>query len=260
MGKFLTIFAAALAETEEAFVQSTDVVTFVEETWVYYCRPHLGTPKSGWRDLAAGTLRVGFNPPPFRHDELEWAARVTRDPATGVYHYTAEAFAVEAGNNLYHLALPTGYLPVAGSWDSDPLYGHADRDRFVIGWGGFEANWPVFQFERVTAETFAARAPMLDDDIERRARERRRQIIDPWRPAPPPGPTPDAVMLFKKLQKLSIEEVQNLVFELGIDYDELAGQTKSGKLRELLRFLDRQNQVPRLRQHLEVHYAWIMTG
>ena len=44
---------------------------------------------------------------------------------------------------------------------------------------------------------------------------------------------------------------------LGIDYDELAGETKTGKLRELLLYLRRQEQLPRLLEHLGKNYAYL---
>ena len=69
----------------------------------------------------------------------------------------------------------------------------------------------------------------------------------------------DEAALLKKLQRLSLDEVRTLVFELGLDYDELAGETKSGKLRELLLYLRRQEQLPRLLAHLGQHYAYLLS-
>ena len=45
---------------------------------------------------------------------------------------------------------------------------------------------------------------------------------------------------------------------LGIDHDELAGETKTGKLRELLLYLRRQEQLPRLLAHLGRDYAHLL--
>ena len=72
-----------------------------------------------------------------------------------------------------------------------------------------------------------------------------------------PAASGRAVALLARLQPLSLEEVRTLVFELGIDYDELAGETKTGKLRELLRYVQRQDQLPRLVSHLQRHYAYL---
>jgi len=256
MGKFIGLIAAALDRVDGGFVQTTELLEFGEEVWVYYCRPHLGAPPAGWVDLAAETLRVAFNPPPFRHDRLAWQPRVTRDEATGAWAYAAEAFGVEPGNNLFHLALPSGCLPVAASWDAPPLYGHADGARFVLGWGGVEAVWPAFRFEAAAPEPFAARAVELDRDIERASRQRRRQVIHPWGSQE----EPDRATLLRQLdERLSPEDVRTLVFELGIDYGNLGGETKIGKLRELLLHLGRQEQLPRLIGHLQQHYAGILT-
>lgn len=255
MGKFIGLIAAALDRTNGGFVQTTELLEFADEVWVYYCRPHLGAPPAGWVDLAAETLRVAFSPPPFRRDHLAWQPRVTRDAASGVWEYVAEAFGVEPGNNLFHLALPPGCLPVAASWDAPPLYGHADGARFVLGWGGVEAVWPAFRFEAVAPEAFAARAAELDRDIEQAARQRRRQVIHPWGPQE----EPDRAALLRQLDEhLGREDVRTLVFELGIDYDNLAGEAKIDKLRELLLHLGRQEQLPRLIRHLQQHYAYVL--
>ena len=61
-----------------------------------------------------------------------------------------------------------------------------------------------------------------------------------------------------KLQRLSLEEVRTLVFELGVDYGELAGETKTRKLRELLLYLQRQDQLPRLAAHVARQYAFLL--
>ncbi len=42
MGKFIGIVAAALDEGDGGFVQTTELLDFPAEIWVYYCRPHLG--------------------------------------------------------------------------------------------------------------------------------------------------------------------------------------------------------------------------
>ena len=249
MGKFIGIVAAALAERDGQFVQTTELLDFPDEIWVYYCRPHLGQPPAGWRDLAAGTLRLSYTPPPVRHDQVTWPPRVT--PAGGGWQYAAEVIGVEWGNNLFHLALPPGMLPQAGSWDVPPLYGHVDDGRFVLGWQVLDDQWPTFRFAPVGPEAFDERAAAIDGDIERESRARRRQALNPYQPTS----DVDEAALLKKLQRLSLEEVRTLVFELGIDYDELAGETKTGKLRELLLYLRRQEQLARLLAHLGQHYA-----
>ena len=252
MGKFIGIIAATLDERDGHFVQTTELLDFPNDIWVYYCRPHLSQAPDGWRDLAAGTLRLSFSPPPYRHDQVQWPPRVT--PHAGGWQYVAEVMGVEWGNNLFHLALPPGTLPEPGSWDVPPLYGHADGARFVLGWQVLDDQWPTFRFAQVAPEAFGERAAAIDGQIESGARARRRQALNPYQPTN----EVDEVALLGRLQRLSLEEVRTLAFELGIDYDELAGETKTGKLRELLLYLRRQEQVQRLVAHLGQHYAYLL--
>ena len=261
MGKFIGLIAAALDQSDSEFIQTTELLDFPDEVWVYYCRPHLGPPKPGWTDLAAGTLRVSLEPPPFRHDRIEWQPSVTPDEATGSFEYAAEVFGVEPGNNLFHVALPPRMLPLPGSWDVPPLYGHADETRFVLGWSidwntATQGNlWPTFRFEAVAPETFAARARTLGREIGRAARERRAQLLTPQQPEV----AIDKVALLDKLRRrLNMEEVLTLAFETGIDYDDLAGDTKTGKLRELILYMERQDQLPRLIAHLRQRYPQVL--
>jgi hypothetical protein len=68
-----------------------------------------------------------------------------------------------------------------------------------------------------------------------------------------PDGEPDQGELLDRLdQGLNVEEVRTLAFDLGIDYDNLAGETKNGKLRELLLYLGRNNQLPRLERKLQL--------
>ena len=53
--------------------------------------------------------------------------------------------------------------------------------------------------------------------------------------------------VFDKMnQKLDLEEVRNLCFFLGIDYDRLGGEGKTGKIRELYLFMERKGRVDEL--------------
>lgn len=253
MGKFIGLIAAALDQTDGGFVQTTELLDFPDEIWVYYCRPQLGPPRPGWRDLAGGTLRISYTPPPYRHDVLQWTPQIA-PVAGGAWEYVAEVMGVEPGNNLFHLALPPGVLPQPDSWDVPPLYGHLDGPRFVLGWPIAGEQWPAFRFAPVAAEAFAAQAAELDRAIGQAARARRQDVLNPYRP---PGEV-DAVALLGKLQRLNLEEVRTLVFELGVDYDDLAGETKTGKLRELLLYLQRQDQLPRLAAHVARQYAHLL--
>lgn len=257
MGKFIGIVAAVLDEREGEFVQTTELLDFPDEIWVYYCRPHVGAPRPGWADLAAGTLRVSLDPPPSRHDVIEWRPNVTPDMATGSLAYAAEVFGLEWGNNVFHLALPPGYLPVGDSWDMPPLYGHTDGDRFVLGWSILAADWPTFRFETAAPELFAPRAGRLTQDIGRQAREQRRPVLTPYQP----GAAIDKTLLLDRLSgRLDMEGALTLIFEVGIDYDELPGETKTAKLRELIRYMERQDQLPRLLGHLRDRYPNVLSS
>ncbi|MFO7664007.1 MAG: hypothetical protein R6X18_15640 [Chloroflexota bacterium] len=253
MGKFIGVIAAALEHQDGEFIQATELLDFLEETWVYYCRPHLGPPKPGWADLAAGTLRLSMDPPPIRHDQVEWLPLLTRDEATGAYEYISDVFDVEPGNNLFHLALPPLMLPDPASSDVPLLYGHADKSRFVLGWSiawdqvAQGDHWPTIRFAPVNADAFGGQATDLERSIARQTRERARQMFSAW--APPGEPDRD-VLLDRLDQGLDEEEVRTLAFELGVSFGNLAGETKVGKLRELLLYLDRQSQLPHLIRHL----------
>lgn len=252
MGKFIGVIAAALDERDGQFVQTTELLDFPDEIWVYYCRPHLGKPPAGWSDLAAATLRLSVTPPPYRDDRLEWMPHVTA-AGPGSWEYMAEVMGVEPGNNLFHLALPPGMLPEPGSWDAPPLYGHVDGARFVLGWRIVDETWPEFRFVRVPLDAFPERAAAIDRTVEHAARALRRQMLNPL----PAAGDADPTALLQRLRRLSGEEVKTLAFELGIDYDELGGEGKTGKLRELLRYVQRQDQLPRLQDHLQRYYQYL---
>jgi len=57
----------------------------------------------------------------------------------------------------------------------------------------------------------------------------------------------------------STEELHNLCFDLGVDFEDLAGATKSGKARELVAFCVRHDRVEPLlamARHLRPHILW----
>ncbi|MCA9965252.1 MAG: SIR2 family protein [Anaerolineales bacterium] len=51
-------------------------------------------------------------------------------------------------------------------------------------------------------------------------------------------------------QKLNSEDLHNLCFDLGIDFENLAGEGKAGKVRELVYYLNRRSQLGRLLEYL----------
>jgi hypothetical protein len=254
MGKFIGVIAASLQEQDNTFVQGTEVLEFPNPVWIYYCRPHLGPPPTGWLDLAENTLRVS-SAEYMRHDLLEWEPLIIPQEESGVFEYTAEQFGVEPGNNLFHLALPPDFLPVAASWDIEPLYGHADGSRFVIGWGGHDSIWPALSFKRLEPADFISQARELERAIERASRARRQQVLNPW--GQPAGL--DTTTLRRRLNdRLNMAELKILVHDLGLDLDNLAGETKEGKLLELLDYMERQGQLSRLVDHLNLAYPHAM--
>jgi len=82
-------------------------------------------------------------------------------------------------------------------------------------------------------------------------------VMNPW--TPEIARIPDQVELLRKLDAhLNDEETRTLMFELGVDYDNLPATTKKGKLRELILFMERQSQSPRLWQFLRQRYNFII--
>ncbi len=64
--------------------------------------------------------------------------------------------------------------------------------------------------------------------------------------APAAGPA-DSVRLYEVLDgRFSLEELQALCFELGLDWDDLAGGTRGAKARELIGFLRRRERLDAL--------------
>ncbi len=129
----------------------------------------------------------------------------------------------------------------------------------MIGWAGFEFIWPSFRFRPVEEAAFADEAAALDEAIAELGRKRRAAVFNPWRV----GDTVDSVALHERLdQRLDAEGAQALIFELGLDYDNLAGNTKAAKLREMVLFLERNQQLSRLVARLNESpaYAGLLDG
>ena len=53
------------------------------------------------------------------------------------------------------------------------------------------------------------------------------------------------------VERFSLEELRDLTFELGADWDQLPGSNKSAKTTELLDLLNRRTQLPLLLERLE---------
>jgi uncharacterized protein YhaN len=79
--------------------------------------------------------------------------------------------------------------------------------------------------------------------------------------------SPDSSVATARLVKLSdlmahyfnLEEVRDLCFRLGIDYDDLGGEGKSGKVRELVMRLELNGRLPNLLpllKQLRQHVSW----
>lgn len=77
-------------------------------------------------------------------------------------------------------------------------------------------------------------------------------------PGAPEGEIDQVVLLDRLVERFDSEGIRTLVFELGSDYDELGGETKSGKVRELILYMERQDQLPRLVSHLRNRYGFVL--
>lgn len=66
--------------------------------------------------------------------------------------------------------------------------------------------------------------------------------------------------LFRQMESLfNQSEIKNLCFEMGVDYEELAGEGKGEKIRELITYCQRRGRVSDLIRHLESarpHATW----
>lgn len=79
-----------------------------------------------------------------------------------------------------------------------------------------------------------------------------RRLADPL-----PDSSYDPVALFDLLTRyLSVEELKTLCFRLGVEYDSLDGETKSGKARELVKHLDRHQRLNELVEIFKSDYAF----
>jgi formylglycine-generating enzyme required for sulfatase activity len=80
------------------------------------------------------------------------------------------------------------------------------------------------------------------------------------RAAPSASPRPTLIALYRQIvERLDAEAVQTLCFYVGVDYDDLSGEGRAGKVRELLEALRRQERVPELVQaarDLHPDLAW----
>lgn len=54
-------------------------------------------------------------------------------------------------------------------------------------------------------------------------------------------------------ERLDREEIQAICFDLGIDYDNIPGSTKSARVRELLAYLSRRNELEKLLAWIQKH-------
>jgi hypothetical protein len=110
-------------------------------------------------------------------------------------------------------------------------------------------------FKRLEPADFISQARELERAIERASRARRQQVLNPW--GQPAGL--DTTTLRRRLNdRLNMAELKILVHDLGLDLDNLAGETKEGKLLELLDYMERQGQLSRLVDHLNLAYPHAM--
>lgn len=84
----------------------------------------------------------------------------------------------------------------------------------------------------------------LPDEVETYLKRRHAQ-------RPVPGDPDLAIMAQHAItQFFSLEELGQLAFEMGIDFDELPGSTKERKAREIVLFADRRGQLELLVHHI----------
>ena len=50
------------------------------------------------------------------------------------------------------------------------------------------------------------------------------------------------------VRRFSVDELRTLCFDLGLEYGELPGEGKEGKVRELVAFLGRRDRIPELEE------------
>src|SRR5215212_7962520 len=71
----------------------------------------------------------------------------------------------------------------------------------------------------------------------------------------------DRTQLLKLIsQRFSAEELHTLSFNLGIDYDNLAGSSKEAKARSLIEYCERTNQLERLSQAVQEERKSVSKG
>lgn len=72
---------------------------------------------------------------------------------------------------------------------------------------------------------------------------------------PPPPPMSTAQIRRELTERVDEEELRTLCFDLDIEYDNLRGEGKAAKVRELVALMEREGRVGRLRQWLETQKA-----
>ncbi len=72
-------------------------------------------------------------------------------------------------------------------------------------------------------------------------------------PTPPIGTPPANLADIRRLitERLDVEDIRTLCFDLGVDYDRLRGEGKGGKARELVALLHRQERLPELLSEIQ---------
>ena len=66
------------------------------------------------------------------------------------------------------------------------------------------------------------------------------------------GQVPDVTELRQQLvEKFNLEELQSLCFDLGFDFEEIGGSSKSAKARELVLYMQRRGQLDRLHEAIQ---------
>ena len=114
---------------------------------------------------------------------------------------------------------------------------------------------PRFQLEKQIEQAQSELDAVEQQLDELEAELERAGSTEPGQGARPAGPAPeeralDREYLSRLRQTLTgrfdVGELRTLCFDLGVDYDDLPGQGKASKARELIRYLERRGRIPDL--------------
>jgi hypothetical protein len=188
--------------------------------------------------LAAGTLRVQYDPDQLARPLVMYEAPSQISPVDNGYQYLGEFHIMtEDSEPLFHLTLPPDHLPSVETIDPPPRYGWACGKRFALGWMG---DLATFRF------VFAARAPERFTAEAKVATQAIKQLN-----VYGPGDTmtvmeqPQTEVRRMLVAQFSMEELRTLCSDLQLNYDSFP-QTLEPMARELVAYQERRGTMPEL--------------